>query len=162
MSKINKLVTLLRSDRSIFHTQDLAILWQVTNRQTLYTTIKRYIQKGILFKITKGLYSTRPYKDINKYELGTSLIHKYCYLSLETVLFLEGVINQKVYPITYVSSVSKKIKLGDDYFIYRQMDDKKLYDPNGVMEMNGFFKADRNRAIKDMLYFNPKFNLDNI
>lgn len=56
----NKLNLLLRSSQNLFHTQDLALLWAVENRNTLYTTIKRYVKKGTLIKITKGLYSKKP------------------------------------------------------------------------------------------------------
>jgi len=44
MYRINELIKL---DRKIFHSNDLAIAWGISNKNTLYTTIKRYVQKGI-------------------------------------------------------------------------------------------------------------------
>lgn len=159
---MNKLNTLLKSGERLFHTQDLALLWGVYNRNTLYTTIKRYIKSGVLIKITKGLYSTVPIDEIDKFELGTALIHKYCYISCETVLFQEGVINQVVYPITFVSSVSLRTQFNGDQYIYRQAKPEILFNPEGIEEKDGYFVATKERAISDMLYFNPKYYFDNI
>lgn len=162
MYTTDKLVLLLKSGETLFHTQDLALLWGVKNRNTLYTTIKRYVQKGILIQITKGLYSTIPVKEIDKYKLGTALIHRFCYVSCETVLFNEGVINQIVYPITFVSSISLKIEFNGTIFVYRQIRPEILMDSEGIIEEDGYFIATKERAISDMLYFNPKYYLDNI
>lgn len=159
---MNKLNILLKSSETLFHTQDLALLWGIQNRNTLYTTIKRYVQKGILIQIIRGLYSTVPIDEIDKFKLGTSLIHKFCYISCETVLFNEGVINQVVYPITFVSSVSLKIELNGVQYLYRQLKPEILMDSDGIIKKDGYFIATKERAISDMLYFNPKYYMDNI
>lgn len=159
---MDKLNTLLKSGERLFHTQDLALLWGIENRNTLYTTIKRYVQKGILIQITKGLYSTVLVDELDKFELGTSLIHKFCYVSCETVLFLEGVINQMVYPITFVSSVSTKIEFNGITYIYRRAKPEILLNPEGVIQKNGYFMATKDRAISDMTYFNPKYYFDTL
>lgn len=159
--RVDKLNMLLKSGQDLYHTQDLALLWGTQNRNSLYTAIKRYVKKGILIKITKGLYSKIPIKEINIYALGSALIHKFCYLSCETVLAKEGVINQAVLPITFISSVSLKIEFNDTVYLYRKMNPEKLLDPAGVNEMDGYFMATKERAISDMLYFNPKYYFDN-
>lgn len=158
---MNKLDLLYRSKQKLFHTQDLALLWGVENRNTLYTTIKRYVKRGILTQIIKGLYSKVPFDEIDKYVLGSALIHKFCYVSCETVLAKEGVINQQVLSITFVSSVSVKIKLGDILFVYRKIKPEILLNPDGVEEKEGYFMATKERAISDMRYFNPKYYFDN-
>lgn len=161
MTQITKLNLLLKSNQKLFHTQDLALLWGINNRNTLYTTIKRYLKKEILTKITKGLYSTLPIDDIDKFLLGTALIHKFCYVSCETVLEKEGVINQVVYPITFVSSISLKIEFNGNFYIYRKLKSEILFNPIGVEKRDGYFIATKERAISDMLYFNPKYYFDN-
>lgn len=158
---VNRLSSLLRSDQSLFHTQDLALLWGVENRNTLYTTIKRYVKRGILIPVVKGLYSKIPVNQIDKYVLGTALIHKYCYVSCETVLVKEGVINQDISPITFVSSVSTKITFNGTLFVYRKLKPEILFDPNGVEKREGYYIAQKERAISDMLYFNPRYYFDN-
>ena len=159
---MNKLNLLLKSGETLFHTQDLALLWGITNRNTLYTTIKRDIKRGVLIHVTKGLYSTIPIDEIDRFQLGTALIHKFCYVSCETVLFQEGVINQAVYPITFVSSVSLKIEYGDTQYIYRQLKSEILFDPSGVERKDGYFMATKERAMSDMHYFDPKYYFDNM
>ncbi|MFB6306366.1 MAG: hypothetical protein ABEH43_05165 [Flavobacteriales bacterium] len=74
---------LLKQEERLFHTNDLALLWGITNKNTLYTSIRRYIQRGILYRIHKGLYSTISPEQINKYYLMAKAIHNYCYLSTE-------------------------------------------------------------------------------
>lgn len=162
MYKINKLNTLLKANQNLFHTQDLAILWGIRNKNTLYVSIQRFLKKGILYKVIKGLYSTLPLEEIDKFTLGTSLLHKFCYISFETVLEKEGVINQKVFAITYAAGISKKIELNGDLYIYRQVQPQRLFDPNGVEKKHGYFMATRERAISDMKYINPKYYFDNI
>lgn len=159
---MNKLSKLIRSDQKIFHTQDLAVLWEIGNKNTLRITISRYIKKGILFKIFKGLYSITPVNEIDKYLLGSKLVHRFCYLSCESVLFDEGVINQPPMAITFVSSISQKIKINDTVYAYRKAKPEILYDPKGVKLFNGYFRAEKKRAIADMGYFNPKYYFDNI
>jgi len=162
MTQIHKLDRLLKSDQKLFHTQDLAVLWGIDNRNTLYTTIKRLVKKGVLIPVTKGLYSTLPIGEIDKFQLGTALIHRFCYVSCETVLEMEGVISQKVYPVTFVSSVSQKIKLGSILFLCRKLKPEVLLDPDGVIQKDGYFIATKERAISDMRYLNPKYYFDNV
>lgn len=150
---MNKLVPLLKSKQVLFHTQDLALLWKIENRDTLRMTISRYVKKGILKSVTRGLYSTIPIKDLDKYQLGQSLIHRFCYLSCESVLESHGVINQKVYSLTYVSSVSLKKELGDRLFVFRQMNPQFLLNPEGVIFEDGIRMASLERAVADCEYF---------
>lgn len=51
----------------VFRADDLANLWQITNKNTLHTTLSRYVKKGLLFRIWKGLYSVRPVADIDPF-----------------------------------------------------------------------------------------------
>lgn len=162
MYKINKQSVLLQSGQKLFHTQDLEVLWGINNKNTLYVTVNRFIKRKILYKIIKGLYSTIPIDQIDRYKLGTVLINKFCYISCETVLFIEGVINQYIYPVTYVSPVSLRIN-NDDYirFSYRQLKSEFLLNPEGVKKENGYLIATKERAVADMLYFRPRYYLDN-
>ena len=159
-SGTSKLNLLLKADLKLFHTQDLALLWGIENRNSLYTTIKRLVQKGVLIPIIKGLYSTLPLDKIDEFCLGSALIHKFCYVSCETILANRGVISQKVYPITFVSSVSQKIEFRGTWYVYRKMKPDRLFNPKGVEKMDGYFIASKQRAVSDMLYFNPNYALN--
>jgi predicted transcriptional regulator of viral defense system len=157
MYKLNELIKL---DRKLYHSNDLAILWGITNRNTLYTTIKRYVQKGILLPVFKGLYSTVPIAQLDPRILGQAIIHKKAYLTTESVLVSKGIIAQMPYMYTFVSSISRKVTVGDMTFLYRQLHDIYLNNPIGVEAQEGFYTATVQRAVADMLYFNPKYHFD--
>ncbi|MCX7881211.1 MAG: type IV toxin-antitoxin system AbiEi family antitoxin domain-containing protein [Patescibacteria group bacterium] len=158
MYKIDKL---LKQDEKLFHTQDLRLIWGISNKNTLYTTIKRYIQKGILIPIHKGFYSTLPLEKVNPVRLGIGYLHRFSYLSGESVLVKEGVIFQKENYITLMSSVSKKFTLGKNSFLVRKMKDDFLYNDGGIEEKEGIKTASLERAVADLLYFNPNYYFDN-
>lgn len=147
-------------DRKIFHTNDLAILWKITNRHNLYMTITRYIDKGILFPIYKGLYATVSLPAVNPLELGKAIIHRYTYLSTESVLSQAGIISQAVYDFTLIANRSKRVTVGPWSFRYRQLKDEFLYNPAGIANQNGTFIASTERAVADLLYFNSRYHFD--
>jgi len=151
---------LLQLDRKIYHTGDLAVLWDISNKNTLYTTISRYVQKGILFPIYKGLYATVSLPLLNPLELGKAIIHRYAYLSTESVLAQAGVIFQATYAYTFVSDLPKKVNIGSMSFLFRKLKQEYLNNPVGVLNQNGIFIATTERAVADMLYFNPRYHFD--
>jgi len=157
MYRLNKLI---KSERTIYHSNDLAILWNISNKNTLYTTIKRYVQKGTLIPIYKGLYSTVPVSELDPLDLGRAVIHRYTYLTTESVLAQAGIISQATYAYTFASSLSIKKTVGDFSFVFRKLKDEFLFNPTGITNKNGNFVATTERAVADMLYFNPKYHLD--
>jgi len=152
---------LLKQKRQLFHTADLALLWKISNKNTLYTTIKRYVKQGILISIHKGFYSTVPISQIDSYRIIQGALHKYCYISCETVLFNHGAIFQKGGYITVISDVHKKITIKDRSYLVRKLKDVYLYHDRGIDNIDGIAVASLERAVVDMLYFNQKYFLDN-
>jgi predicted transcriptional regulator of viral defense system len=155
-----RLSELLQLDRKLFHTNDLAILWGIGNRHNLYMTISRYLEKGVLFPVYKGLYSTVPITALDPLELGTAIIHRYTYLTTESVLSQAGIISQRVYDYTFVADRSKRVSVGQWSFRFRKLKDEYLYHPAGIVNQNGNFIASTERAVADMLYYNPKYHFD--
>jgi len=150
----------LHQTRKLFHTQDLALLWQVKDKNLLYTTIKRYVQKGILTRIHKGFYCVGKIADQDKYVLGAVYYHDYCYLSMETVLAREGVINRQPQAITLVGYRPARFKINNQEYLVRQMKPERLFQTEGVSLINGVLTANLKRAAADMKYFNPSFYFD--
>jgi len=157
MYRINELIKL---DRKIYHSNDLAVIWGIRNKNTLYTGIKRYVQKGILIPIYKGLYSTVPLSQLNPLELGKAIIHRYTYLSTESVLLGAGVISQAIFVYTFVSDIPKKATVGSMSFLFRKLKDEYLYNPLGIININGILTATTERAVADLLYYNPRYHFD--
>lgn len=153
--------TLLKLKEKLFHTNDLSLLWGISNKNTLYTTIKRYIQKGILIPIHKGFYSTIPIDQINPFKLAIGYLHRFTYVSCETVLINEGIIFQKANYLTLISDVSKKFIIADHSYFVRQLKDNYLFNDRGIDKINGVMAAGVERAIADLLYFNPNYYFDN-
>lgn len=153
--------TLLKQERKLFHTRDLALLWGIDNDNTLYTVIKRYIQKGILIPIQKGFYSVVPLDRLNPLELGVSFLHTYGYVSCEYVLGLSGIIFQSANYVTLVSSVSRKFSVASHNYLVRKLKDNYLFNDTGITRQDGINIASVDRAVADMLYFNPRYHFDN-
>jgi predicted transcriptional regulator of viral defense system len=151
---------LIRLDRKIYHTNDLAILWGISSRNTLYKTITRYTDKGILFPVYKGLYSTVPIASLNPLELGKAIIHRYVYLTTESVLAQAGIISQSIYDYTFATDQSRHIPVGEWSFRFRKLKDEYLHNPTGIIEQNGGFVATVERAVADMLYYDPRYHFD--
>lgn len=140
----------------IFTTQDLATIWGLQNRDSLRVLLSRYVARGLLFRVWKGLYSIVDPKTIDPLRIGIQAVHSYCYVSCETVLFSEGVINQKPSEITIVGTHAKRFNILGVQYRVRQMRDTLLYDDTDIVVRNGIRVALAKRAKKDMCYFNPK------
>ena len=156
-----KIDVLLKQNRKLFHTSDLSILWGTDNLNTLYTTIKRYIERGILIPVHKGLYSVIPLDQLDPIVLGMIALHTYAYVSCETVLTNSGINFQSGEATTLVSSVSKRFSLAGHTYIVRKMTDRFLYNDAGVQRLDGVLTASLLRAVTDMLYFHPTAYFDN-
>jgi len=143
-TKDQKIKKLLQDPRKLYHTQDLAVLWGIDN-----------------YKIHKGFYSTVSLDKVDTILLGLIGLHRYGYLSTESVLAKEGLIFQDVKYITLVSDISKRIDVSGHKFLVRQMKDSYLYNETGItMNDEGIKVASVERAVADMLYFNPSYHFD--
>ena len=156
----DKLNLLLKDPRDLFHTQDLSLLWNTENKNTLYMTIKRYVQKDILIRIQKGFYSKVSLDQVGPIKLGIGFLHSFCYLSLESILSRQGIISQSIPYITLVSDKSKKFEINNNLYISRQMKDEFLFNEEGIVDKDGIKQATIERAVADMIYFSPHFHFD--
>lgn len=144
----------------VFHTGDLANLWQIKDSHSLHMALKRYVDKGLLVRIYRGLYSLKPIEQLQPLLVGLKALHRMAYVSTETILAEEGIIQQKINQITLVSSISRKFSIGQNNFYSRKLSNKFLYNEIGIIEKNGIKKATAERAAADMLYFNSKAYFD--
>jgi hypothetical protein len=119
------------------------------------------VQRGVLISIYKGLYSSIPLSQLNPLDLGKAIIHRYTYLSTEWVLAQAGVIIQTTYQYTFVSDLPKKVTVDSISFLFRKLKDEYLYHPAGIEDQKGNYLATPERAVADMLYFNPRYHFDN-
>ncbi len=151
---------LVKTEKRLFHIGDMAVIWRIGNRKNLNMRLYRYVKKGLLFSIQRGLYSLVPPDKLSPLEVAVALNHGYCYLTTETVLERHGVINRRVQFLTFVGEMSKKYCWGENQFMFRKLKTEYLMRNDGVVEENGCFTASLERAVADILYFNPKFYFD--
>jgi len=161
IKELNRFAQLAKLGEIVFHIDDLANLWGITNKNTLYTAIKRYVKKGILFRIYKGFYAIKPPNEIDPYFLGIKALHSYAYISCESILRDRGIIQQELSAITLVSGKNKRFSLAGNNYYSRKLPDQFLYQQAGVNAAdNGVRRASVERAIADLLYFNPHAYFD--
>ena len=107
------------------------------------------------------MYSLLPISEIDPWLLGIKALHRFGYVSTETILSKYGVTNQLSSKITLVGEKSLKFKVAGHDYICRKLNDKFLHHTAGIIGINGIRQASLERAVADMLYFNPKFHFDN-
>lgn len=152
---------LLKQNRKLFHTNDLALLWGISQQNTLFTTIQRYKKKGVLLPIQKGFYSLVPLAELDPVAVGIAYLHSLAYLSAESILEKEGIITRLVSPITLISNRSLSFELKGTAYLVRQMKDQFLYNQIGILQKNNYYEATLERAVADLLYYNSQYYFDN-
>jgi predicted transcriptional regulator of viral defense system len=159
--KQNRFLSIARLGLQVFHIDDLARIWGINNRNTLSTNLKRYVERGLLYRLYRGLYSIKPIEELEPLTLGSQAIHSYCYLSGETILAKEGIIFQQLAYFIFMGEKTKRFKIGDYQYYCRQLKDEFLYNDTGIDKTGKFNLASPERAVADILYFNPKYHFDN-
>jgi predicted transcriptional regulator of viral defense system len=159
--KQNRFLSIAKLGTSVFHVDDLARIWGINNRNTLRTSLKRYVESGLMYRLYRGLYSIKPVSELDPLLLGAQVINDYCYLSAETILVKQGIIFQQLGYYTFIGKKTKRIKIGDYKYYCRQLKDEFLYNDIGVDKTGKYNIATLERAVADILYFNPKYHFDN-
>lgn len=158
--KPDRIAALARLGQEIVHTRDLANLWHIKDRNTLYTALTRYVKRGILFRLQKGMYALKPMPELDPWVLGIKTLHRFGYISTETMLAEHGIIAQKISSITLISNISTRFSFGSQQYLSRKLNDAFLYNPAGIIEQKGVKIATISRAVADLLYFNPRAYFD--
>lgn len=158
--RMNKQALLTNSNLLLFHTGDLSTIWGTKSANTLYTTIKRFVQTNKIFRIQKGLYSLIKPEKVDPLLVSRKLIKGYCYLSLETVLFQSGFRSQRPFHYSFVGEKCLILDWNDINVKSHQLADKFLYNDTETFIENNIRQAKPLRAICDALYFNPLAHFD--
>ncbi|MBD3365772.1 hypothetical protein GF360_00290 [candidate division WWE3 bacterium] len=160
-NKGDKLKSLLETPANLFTTDDMSVLWGIKNKNTLWKTVSRYIKRGLLYRVHKGLYAKKPLDKIDPYELGCALMGPYSYISLETVLVKEGVIFQDIPKITLIGQKTKEYSIANFHFTCKQMKPDRLLDRTGIHDFPTYAIATPERAAADKEYYSSCYYLDN-
>ena len=155
-----RMMILAQSGMPLWHAKEIGVAWNITNPNTLRTTLKRYNAHNLLYRLYRGFYSTVPIEKLDSWLIGIRALHTFSYISTETILFNEGIINQPPCAITIISSVSRKFTIASQVFLSRKMRDDLLYNDSGIIIKENVKMATPERAVADMLYYNPRKTFD--
>jgi predicted transcriptional regulator of viral defense system len=157
-----------KTDRKIFSTQDLAVIWNQPDKRKLYETIKYYLRTNQLYQITRGIYSTEKLdeKDITKnISLPFKIAQKISpnsYISLYTALKYHGLIFQYYENIYSIGERNMERGIFNKKFIYKTMKDDIFRNERAIISPNGYRIASKERAVCDTLYLIPNVGIDNV
>ena len=133
LKKGEYLDTLLRSNKTIFSTKDVALLWGGEGEAAARVRLSYYVRAGKLIRVHRGLYAKD--KNYDKFELATK-IYTPSYISFETVLAKTGVVFQFYGQIFIASYVTREIIADGQTYSYKRIKDSILTSPVGV-ELKG-------------------------
>jgi len=179
MSHQKGLNTILRSDKTVFSFREILILWGETNASSVpamataginananaklaKAKINYYVKTGRLYPIRKGIYAKD--KNYEKLEFAGK-IFKPSYISLETVLALEGLIpgpheNQKsIFALTYQT---RHVLCDRQNYEFKKIKNSVLTNPLGITQKNNCIIASKERALLDTLYLCKNYHFDNL
>ncbi len=159
MQKGNYLTAILRSDKTVFTSKDIALLWHDPGSSATRVRLNYYVKKGDLYRIRKGLYAKN--RNYNKLELATRIFTP-SYVSFDTVLAKEGLIFQFYDKIFVVSYLTREITVDQQTYSFRKIKDVLLTNPIGVEHVNETSIATKERAFLDTLYVNADYQFDNL
>lgn len=159
ITKGNYLSAILRSNKTVFTTEDIALLWHESLSPKTLVRINYYIKQGELIPLRRGIYAKN--ENYNKLELATRIITP-AYVSFETILAREGVIFQFYMPIFVASYTTRQLLVDKQVYTYRKIKHEILLNPLGVEHTNETSSAVLERALLDTLYVGALSYFDNL
>ena len=159
MEKGKYISILLKSNKTIFSTKDIALLWGDSGTNAARVRINYYLKKGELYHLRRGLYAKD--KNYNKHELA-SRIFTPSYVSFETVLAMAGITFQFYNRIFAVSYLTREIICDGQIYSYKKIKDLTLTNNAGIENKEGFSIATKERAFLDTIYINKDYHFDNL
>ncbi len=157
--KDTDILKLYKSGSTVLTFKDISLIWKGTNRDLVKRRVNYYVKTGKLYPIRRGVYAKD--KNYNNFELAEK-IYTPSYISLETVLLLEGIIFQHYSSIYVVSYLSREIKCDKKKIIYKKIKNEILMNPKGLLKKENYYIASKERAVLDTLYLYKNYHFDNL
>jgi predicted transcriptional regulator of viral defense system len=159
INQITNIERLALSGKKVFTTQDLAVIWQISERRRLIELIKYYLRKKRLLHLHKGVYAYG--KDYTPLDIAQKLV-PLSYISLYTTSQLHGLTFQYYETIYTISLKSRKYKIEERDYMYHRVKESIFYNQLGIVQTERYTMADKERTITDCLYVFPNFAFDNV
>jgi predicted transcriptional regulator of viral defense system len=158
-SKGQYLEILLRFPKTIFTTQDIALLWGDKMETKTRMRLSSYAKNGKLIRVYRGIYAKD--KNYSRLDLATR-IYTPSYVSFETVLTRAGVNFQYYGNIFVASYVTREIEADGQKISYVRMKDYILSDTTGIECADDIAIATKERAFLDRIYISRDYHFDNL
>ncbi len=160
---LRKIEQLLVSSQAVFTVQDLATLWKVSNKVSLYSNIRYYLETGRLKKVHKGVYVVGELDEISSFEVAQKLITP-SYVSYYTALAAHGIIFQLYSSIHSMALQSKQLNIfsKNEKFVYHKLKEKVFYNSLGIEDRTKYLIAGPERAVCDSLYLTSDLAFDSL
>jgi predicted transcriptional regulator of viral defense system len=165
---MNKLLLLNRTNKKIFSTQDLAVIWKEPDKRKLLEIVKYYLRTDQLYQITNGIYSLERFtkEDISKnITLAFKISQKISpnsYISLYTALKYHGLIFQYYEDVYSIGQRNMEREVFNKKFIYKTMKNDIFRNEIGIISKDGYRIGTKERSFCDTLYLIPEATVDNI
>lgn len=153
------ILSILRSDKTVFSFKDILLASGENNPALLRRRISYYTTHGQLYGLRRGLYAKD--KNYNKLELATKIFSP-AYVSFETVLAAAGIIFQSYGQIFIASYQTKEIICDGQAYSFKKIKDNILTNNAGVEDRNNYSIAAAERAFLDVAYLNKDYHFDNL
>lgn len=150
---------ILRSPKTVFTIEDVALLWGDPGTQAARVRLDYYVRNGKLRRIRRGIYAKD--EKYNKLELA-SRIFVPSYVSFETILAREGLIFQFHAQISVASYLTRDLEVDGQIYSFKKIKTPILTHPTGVEHRNETSLANRERAFLDTLYIHSDYHFDNL
>lgn len=159
MKKGTHLPALLRSKKTIFSSEDIALLWNSPNTNATRVRLNAYVKKGGLIHLRRGLYAKD--ENYNRLELAAKIFTP-SYVSFETVL-VKGGINFQFYSQIFAASyLNREVMIGQQTYSFKKIKNSILTNPLGIENKEEISIACMERALLDTLYLNRDYHFDNL
>lgn len=160
MEKGEYLGSILRSDKTVFSTKDVLLLWGESGSNAAKARLNYYARTGKLHRIRKGFYAKDSAYD--PFELATKIFTP-SYISLETVLGKAGITLQFYGSTTFIVSYLKRdVAIEDSWYKYRRIKNDILTNRMGIEMKKNYAIATPERAFLDVIYLYKDYHFDNL
>jgi len=150
---------LLRSPKTVFTSNDIALLWGEKGAANVRVRLSSYVKNGKLIRVHHGIYAKD--KNYDRLELATR-IYTPSYVSFETVLTRAGVNFQYYGNIFVASYVTREIEADGQKISFVRMKDYVLSNTTGVEHINDVAIATKERAFLDRVYISKDYHFDHL
>ena len=157
MKRSQRLNQLYNRSEEVFSAQELKQIWQLEGN-TFKRTVQRMVEKDLLSRITKGVYTLKD--DFDPFELAGTLV-KPSYISLNSALTRLDVAFQSLTTVSSIATYTYTRKINDLELKYYKIKDEIFNDDRGLREKEGYTIASPERAICDAFYLGFLPSIDN-